>query len=88
MQVSLTSVSLRHLILLHELVYAHLLHKLHNETHFKIKGFSPNYKILSDLALQLTFCLLGLFSPLGSGCCGMNPEQVALEVTGIWDWLG
>lgn len=31
----------------------------------KLKDVSPNYEIHSDLASQLTFCLLGLFSPLG-----------------------
>lgn len=54
----------------------------------ELKDVSPNYEIHPDLASQLTFCLLGLFSSLGNGCCGMNPAQVALEVTGMWDWLG
>lgn len=83
MQVSLTSVSLRYLILLHELVYAHLLRKLHNETHFKIKGCFPKLRNPLWPCLTVDFLLVRAFLTLGqSGCWGMNLHRW------LWRWLG
>lgn len=63
----------------------------------KLKAVSPNYDTQSDLALQLTFCFLGLFS------LTLNPNPWVLGAekescrwlwrwtppssAGVWGWL-